>query len=122
MLIEEVQQREKIELRQTLQLNIVDALRGLWDAHQVAATAFQLLREYLQVSCINYAEFNEINGIFRVQHAWQQKGLPSLASIISGFVEVGFEGMTSLRKGNVATFQYTHAETRTARYPFYGRL
>ncbi|SMP80939.1 PAS domain S-box-containing protein [Noviherbaspirillum suwonense] len=122
-LVEEVRQREKIEQRQTLQLKIVDALRGLTDANQVAATAFRLLGEYLEVSCIIYAEIDETESVFRIQHAWQQKGLLSLAGVMSGLVEVGAEVMASLRNGHVVTVQDTRTDSRTTRHaPFYERL
>ena len=58
-LINEIQFRKTIEQRQTLQLQIADALRGLTDANRIAITAFQLLGEFLSVSRINYAEIDK---------------------------------------------------------------
>ncbi len=115
-LIQEVQRREKIERRQALQLKIGDALRGLTDAQQIARTAFQILGEYLEVSRINYAKIDEAKGVFAIQNAWQQKGLPSLDGFKGALNEFGPEVIAALRKGSVVAIQDTQTDSRTAAY------
>ncbi len=122
-LVAENQARKEIERRQALQLQIADALRGLTDASRIAATAFQLLGQFLAVSRILYAEIDEAEGCFRIQSSWQAHGLDSLSGWRGGLSEYGRDVLDALRRAQNVVVEDTWTDPRTVDYaPAYDRL
>jgi PAS domain S-box-containing protein len=112
----EVQRRTQVEQRQTLELTIADALRGLTDANRIAVTAFQLLGQYLSVSRINYAEIDEASRVFTVLSSWQHRGIGNLSGFSGQVDEFGPEVITVLRNGEVVAIRDVRADPMTARH------
>ena len=114
-LVEEVSQRKQAERHLAFQLQVVDRLRTLTDADEIANTAFAMLSAHMRVSRINYAEILD-EASFRIVNAWQAEGMASIAGLCGPLDAYGPAVIEELRRGEPVRVRDVRTDPRTAAF------
>jgi PAS domain S-box-containing protein len=123
LLSQEVRLRQESERRQAFRLNLADALRGLTDPKERAATGLSLLGNYALVSRAYYKDIDEASDSFEICYEWKRSEMPGIEGIKGRLSDFGPAALTAMRDGRNFIVNDIVLDSRTASFAqAYARL
>jgi PAS domain S-box-containing protein len=107
---------ERVERRQSFELELADRIRDLDDPEQITEAASEMLGRRLRIDRVIYAEVDDTAQTFVVSRQWCGDGVSEVDGNVRALNDFGPRVIEQLRAGEIVVIDDVGSDPRTARF------
>lgn len=112
-LLVQINHSQRLEADQAFQLQLLDKLSQINEPGEIASVIFGMLGSQLGLARINFANIDDVDGTFFIEHSWNIPNLNKMQGL-NGFVsDYSSEFLSLLRQGKVVAVADTETDEHT---------